>query len=138
MNHQSAPLRVFKTSALVEPRSDTLRLPPEIRRKPEADDLPAAPKITLAATKPVPLPPGAPVIPRQLVKTNVFSAGSSAPPTMAAAPQKVQTGGFGDPNGVPAREQNGHPINIARWVRLISLPARDMEMAPAARVAPEE
>jgi TonB family protein len=68
----------------------------------------------MAATKPVPLPPGAPAIPRQLVKTNVFSTGSSAPPTVAAAPQKVQTGGFGDPNGVPAREQNGHQINIAR------------------------
>jgi TonB family protein len=33
---------------------------------------------------------------------------------MAAAPQKVQTGGFGDPNGVPASENHGQPITIAQ------------------------
>jgi len=34
---------------------------------------------------------------------------------MAAAPQKVQTGGFGDPNGVPAKENsNGKPATIAQ------------------------
>ena len=26
----------------------------------------------------------------------------------------MQTGGFGDPNGVPARESNGRPVNIAQ------------------------
>jgi hypothetical protein len=59
------------------------------------------------------LPPASPVIPRELVKTNVFSSGSSQTPTLAAAPAKVQTGGFGDPNGVPARENNGKPVTIA-------------------------
>jgi hypothetical protein len=49
-----------------------------------------------------------------LVKTNTFSTGSSAVPTIAAAPKNVQTGGFGDPNGVPARETNGRQINIAQ------------------------
>ncbi len=114
VNHQPAPLRVFRPTALIEPHPDALHLRQEVPRKPEADDLPAAPKVMLAATKPVPLPPGTPAIPRELVKTNVFSTGSSATPTIAAAPPKVQTGGFGDPNGVPAREQNGHQINIAR------------------------
>ncbi len=114
INHEPAPMRVFKTPAPAEFRPNAFHLPREIRRKTEVDDLPAAPKVTLAATKPIPLPPGAPAIPRQLVKTNVFSTGSSATPTITAAPQKVQTGGFGDPNGVPAREQNGHQINIAR------------------------
>jgi TonB family protein len=33
---------------------------------------------------------------------------------MAAAPQRVQTGGFGDPNGVPAAENHGRPITIAQ------------------------
>ena len=33
---------------------------------------------------------------------------------MAAAPQKVQTGGFGDPNGVPASDNHGRPITIAQ------------------------
>jgi TonB family protein len=55
-----------------------------------------------------------PQIPRAPVKTNVFSTGSSATPTMAAAPQKVQTGGFGDPNGVPASDNHGRPVTIAQ------------------------
>ncbi len=109
-----APLRVFKSPATVEPRIEALRLPQEIRREKQPDDLPTAPKVTLAATKPEELPTSKPVIPRQLVKTNVFSTGSSATATIAAAPQKVQTGGFGDPNGVPARENNGKPVNIAQ------------------------
>ena len=33
---------------------------------------------------------------------------------MAAAPAKVQTGGFGDPNGVPASDTHGHPVTIAQ------------------------
>jgi len=120
VDHQPAPVRVFKTPpppaevAKMDPPPVALRVPEEIRHaKPQPEDLPAAPKVTLAATKPVVLPPTKTVIPRQLVKTNVFSTGSSATPTMAAAPAKVQTGGFGDPNGVPARENNGKPVNIA-------------------------
>jgi TonB family protein len=67
----------------------------------------------MAANRPVTLPPAVPVIPRQLVKTNVFSTGNSDPPTIARAPQQVQTGGFGDPNGVPAKENKGKPVTIA-------------------------
>jgi len=121
VNHTPAPVRVFKTTpppvvAAVEPRPEALRVPEEIRRaKPQPEDLPVAPKVSLAATKPVVLPPTKAVIPRQLVKTNVFSTGSSAVPTMAAAPSKVQTGGFGDPNGVPAKENTGKAVNIAAF-----------------------
>ena len=71
------------------------------------------PKVEVAASKPVDLPPTVAVIPRQLVKTNVFSTGSSQTPTLAAAPQHVQTGGFGDPNGVPAKDNHGKPVTIA-------------------------
>jgi TonB family protein len=60
------------------------------------------------------LPDVKPIIPKQLVKTNVFSNGSSATPNMAAAPQNVQTGGFGDPNGVAARDTHGRPVTIAQ------------------------
>lgn len=43
-----------------------------------------------------------PVRPREPVKTGLMSTGSSATPTITkpTAPEKVQTGGFGDPNGV--------------------------------------
>jgi TonB family protein len=55
----------------------------------------------------------APVIPKQAVKTNVFSTGSSANPTIASAPSQVQTGGFGDPNGIPGKGNPGKATNIA-------------------------
>jgi TonB family protein len=74
----------------------------------------AAPKVNLAADKPLVLPRSAPVIPRELVKTNVFSTGSSETPTMARAPQQVQTGGFGDPNGLPAQANQNKPATIAQ------------------------
>jgi TonB family protein len=96
------------------PAPEVLRLPPpEVRPKPRAEDAPVAPNIVAPVPKSVPLPPTVAVIPKQLVKTNIFSTGSSALPTIAAAPQHVQTGGFGDPNGVPAKETNGKPVNVA-------------------------
>src|SRR5581483_5149224 len=54
------------------------------------------------------------VVPRKPVQTNVFSTGSSQAATINAAAQKVQTGGFGDPNGVPAQENHGKPVTIAQ------------------------
>lgn len=113
-----APVKNFpvpKTAQVVMPRPEALRVPAELTT-PKKPDLPEvqAPKVNLAANRQVILPDAGPVIPKQLVKTNVFSTGSSATPTMAAAPQKVQTGGFGDPNGVPASENHGRPITIAQ------------------------
>jgi len=104
VNHEPAPVRLLKPPVVEQASS------PEVR----PDDPPVPPKIEVSTNKPVQLPPAAPVIPRQLVKTNVFSTGSSAPPTIARAPEHVQTGGFGDPNGVPARENNGRPVTIAQ------------------------
>lgn len=52
---------------------------------------------------------------RQVVKvvaTNLFSTGSSVMPTTNRPASQVQTGGFGDPNGVPARQSNGRAVNI--------------------------
>ena len=105
-----------KTAQVITPpRPEALRVPAELiaPKKPNVPDV-QAPQVKVAANKPIALPDSGPVIPKQLVKTNVFSTGSSATPTMAAAPQKVQTGGFGDPNGVPASENHGRPITIAR------------------------
>jgi len=116
-----APLRNFPTPApkiqdpeVVTPRPQAMRVPAEIvRPKPTPVPEVEAPKVTMAASKQM-LLDAKPVIPRQLVKTNVFSTGSSATPTMAAAPQKVQTGGLGDPNGVPAQDNHGRPVTIAQ------------------------
>lgn len=50
----------------------------------------------------------------RVVATNAFS-GSSAVPTLKNIPaHEVQTGGFGDPNGVPASEKSTGVANIAK------------------------
>ena len=112
-----APVRHFrvpepKITEPVTPRPEALRVPSELVRKktPLPDE--QAPKVTLASSKE--LPDVKPMIPRPPVKTNVFSTGSSATPTLAAAPQKVQTGGFGDPNGVPSSQNHSRAVTIAR------------------------
>jgi TonB family protein len=41
------------------------------------------------------------------------SLGSSAPPTIRKPREEVQTGGFGDPNGLPSNNRTGHAANVA-------------------------
>jgi TonB family protein len=111
-----APVKHFQEPkpALAEPvtpRPEAMRVPSEVIRKKTPLPEEQAPKVALDAKKEI-LPDVRATIPRPPVKTNVFSTGSSATPTMAAAPQKVQTGGFGDPNGVPAADTHGRPVTI--------------------------
>jgi TonB family protein len=100
--------------AKLDPPPATLRLStPQPRPKPKVEDAPA-PEVKIATKKLEPLPPSAPVIPKS-VKMNVFSTGSSAPQTIDRPAQKVQTGGFGDPNGVPAKAgAQNKAVNIAQ------------------------
>jgi TonB family protein len=77
------------------------------------EDIPAAPEVKVAEKK-LDLPPtAAPVIPK-VIKTNLFSTGSSAPQTINRPAAQVQTGGFGDPNGVPAKASQTQAVNIAQ------------------------
>jgi TonB family protein len=100
--------------AELDPPPAALRLPaPQPQPKPKIEDTPA-PEVKVAAKKLDPLPPSAPIIPKQIVRMNTFSTGSSAPQTIERAPEKVQTGGFGDPNGVPAKTTQTRAINIAQ------------------------
>lgn len=107
------PEPVATVTEPVEPRPEAMRVPAELVQKKPPVPEEQAPQVTLASDKQL-LPDAKPVIPRPPVKTNVFTTGSSATPTMAAAPQKVQTGGFGDPNGVPNQDNHGRPITIAQ------------------------
>ena len=94
------------------PPSSAMRLPaPQPQPKPKVEDAPA-PEVKIAAKKLDKVPSSAPAIPKQLVRTNIFSTGSSAPQTIDRPPQQVQTGGFGDPNGVPARTTQTRAVNI--------------------------
>jgi TonB family protein len=93
-------LPVFEAPKLVVPR--------EIRRAaPEPVEAPKvvvnefkAPELKIAAARP------------QLVHTGDFS-GSSAKPTVNAAVEKVQTGGFGDDNGLKGAGKSGAKLYAA-------------------------
>ncbi len=115
-NHEpqrQLPKRVLV--AKLDPPPAALRLAtPQPLPKPKTEDAPA-PEVKIANRKPDPLPVStAPVLPKQAVRTNLFSTGSSAPQTIDRPPQQVQTGGFGDPNGVPARTTQTRAVNIAQ------------------------
>ena len=112
VNHAPQPVRKLPPPPVEEIRQ-ALKLPAPVIAKPKVEEEIQAPKVQVAANKPV-IDIPAPKIPRELVKTNVFTTGSSAPPTIARAPEKVQTGGFGDPNGLPAQDAKGKPTNIAK------------------------
>lgn len=100
--------------AKLDPPPTALRLPvPQPQPKVKVEDAPV-PDVKIAAKKLDQVPTSAPAIPRQIVRTNIFSTGSSAPQTIERPPQQVQTGGFGDPNGVPARTTQTRAVNIAQ------------------------
>ena len=114
VNHEPQPIRKLTPPPPVEEIKQALKMPAPIIPRPKIEEEVKAPKIEIASKRPViDIPP--PKIPRELVKTNVFTTGSSAPPTIVRAPDKVQTGGFGDPNGIRA-ENNGSKaaVNIAK------------------------
>jgi TonB family protein len=52
--------------------------------------------------------------PKDDVKLNVMSSGSAAAATVNAPVNKVQTGGFGDPNGLPGKGDPNHATNVNR------------------------
>jgi TonB family protein len=116
VNQEPAPIRVMPAPRVVSQQS--VPVPNNLRffASRHQQEMPeeSAPKVEVHNAPPPTIADAKPAIPRQLVRTNVFSTGNSASPTIAAAPQKVQTGGFGDPNGVPATETHGKPVTIAQ------------------------
>ncbi len=117
VNHQPQPLRQLQQPVVIarlDPPTTALRLPaPQPKAPVKVEDTPA-PAVSIAPKKLDALPPGpAAVIPKPAVKTNVFSTGSSAAPTTPRPASQVQTGGFGDPNGTPAKPNQGKAVNIA-------------------------
>jgi len=117
VNHDPQPVRQLPKPTYVaqlDPPVNLLHLPAPLPKAPVKVEDDPVPTVSITPKKPDPLPLNkVPVIPKQGVKTNVFSTGSSAAPTTARAPSQVQTGGFGDPNGVPAKTSQGKAVNIA-------------------------
>jgi len=62
----------------------------------------------------VDIPTNQPKRPKEDVKVNNLSSGSAAPATVVAPVNKVQTGGFGDPNGLPGKGDPNKGTNVNR------------------------
>ena len=87
-----------------------LTVPPDIRTHQQQPDI-APPKIVMNNFEPTVLKQVSGARPTLVVHTGQF--GSSAAPTVNAPIQKVQTGGFGDPNGVPGQGKPNAHLTIA-------------------------
>ncbi|HEY6250861.1 MAG TPA: energy transducer TonB [Candidatus Angelobacter sp.] len=74
--------------------------PPQPKTEVAPETFPAA-----AVVKPEP--------PKKEIITNTFASGSSLPATEHKPERQVQTGGFGDPNGVPGTSQAKRTLTVA-------------------------
>jgi len=116
-----APFRHYEVVALVAPPTTLPLTPPKIQAKahPEMERL-ERPKVAklMAPPKPVFEAPkfdaAKPARPRPTVHTGGLSAVSFAPPTVHKNAQHVQTGGFGDPYGLPGPGDPKKRANIAQ------------------------
>jgi TonB family protein len=62
----------------------------------------------------VEMPTNQPKKPKDDVKVGNLGSGSAAPATVVAPVNKVQTGGFGDPNGIPGKGDANKATNVNR------------------------
>jgi len=106
------PVLAAKLERIISP-AEILLAAPRPKRMPLAIDA-LAPEIQIPSKK-LEMPTlTAPSIPRQVVRTNLFSSGSSAAQKIERPVQQVQTGGFGDPSGISATKAQTRAINIAQ------------------------
>jgi TonB family protein len=115
--------RVIQTPASVEEPLELQRVAKVIVPAPLVA---AKPKAVLVYTVDVPMlhevsaeakfeaAPTEPARPREPVKIGTLATGSAAPTTINKPLEQVQTGGFGDPNGLPADSDRNKSPNIAR------------------------
>ena len=101
-------LPAVKIPVMEQPR---LVVPHEIRR--EAPQPVEAPKVVVNQFAPPQIKLAVGGARPQLIHTGDFGAGSSQTPTVNAPIEKVQTGGFGDPNGLPGTGKQGAKLYAA-------------------------
>jgi TonB family protein len=92
---------IFVTQKVVQPKIQKVET-----KAPELNPVLEAAKIDTASDQPK--------RPRDEVKLNNLNTGSAAPATVVAPVNKVQTGGFGDPNGLPGDGNPNKSTNINR------------------------
>jgi TonB family protein len=92
---------IFVTQKVVQPKTEKIEA-----KAPELTPVLEAAKIDTTSNQPK--------RPREEVKLNNLNTGSAAPATVVAPVNKVQTGGFGDPNGIPGNGDPNKSTNINR------------------------
>ena len=119
------PVQPWKPQPVKLQRKFEVKLKEVVRKvEPEPVQEPPKPKIISPVfTAPVAKPatarrnspaPVAPELPQFKPQIQSASMGSSAIPTIRKPREQVQTGGFGDPNGLPATGSPGKAANIAK------------------------
>ena len=102
-----AQLREEPKLSVPEPKEVVPKMEaPVVKPTPE----PEAPKV--AENTPPPVLPKPPV-PQKKITEGLFDSGSSAKPTIKAPVREVQTGGFGDPNGVAGKSDAQRKLTVA-------------------------
>lgn len=87
-------------------------LAPKIQAPPvKPEPVPEPPKIVAKNTPPPELPK--PPVPQKKITEGLFDSGSSAKPTIKAPAREVETGGFGDPNGVAGKSNSDRKLTVA-------------------------
>jgi TonB family protein len=88
-----------------------LFVPKDIRAKKKKEEEEKAPQLEAKFKAPELAPPSS-AMPARIVYTGAF--GSSATPTVSAPIQKVQTGGFGDPDGLKGQGKDNAHLQAAK------------------------
>ncbi len=115
------PVEEPKVSKLFAPRIEAPKPKPKETVAPTTVNASFAP-----AANPIAAPDDQPARPREPVKKVDLGSGSAAPATLHNVPvDKVQTGGFGDPHGVPS---HGQPTN--RGVNINQFGSGDLPPGP--------
>jgi len=107
------PRLVVKIKPVIEPPAVAKLVVPRQAREIRGQDPDVkAPDIKL--TSKTPDPPRFSNVPiARFVATNTFTTPKNVMPTTTKPARQVQTGGFGDPNGIPATGDGKHGVNVA-------------------------
>ena len=105
------PVVIPKVPPPVAFQAAKLLVPKDIRTRKKKEEEEKAPKLEAKFKAPDLAPPPS-ALPARIVYTGAF--GSSAAPTLSAPIQKVQTGGFGDPEGLKGQGKDNAHLTAAR------------------------
>jgi len=108
---QAPPLRTL--AKLVPPKIEVSPPPVEKAKPPEVRVAPPQPKTEIVPETFASVPAPKPEKPKKEIITDTFASGSSLPATEHKPQREVQTGGFGDPNGVAGTSEKKRTLTIA-------------------------